>query len=66
MGEWLKVVFEPNFPTGGGRDTASGHTGVGRGRGRGMSRENQIVLKSQTWTRVMRALLLLCMEGGKD
>jgi hypothetical protein len=35
MGEGLKVVFEPNYPTGGGRDTAGGRTRVGRGRGRG-------------------------------
>jgi hypothetical protein len=34
VGEWLKVIFEPNNPLGGGRGTAS-RAGLGRGRGRG-------------------------------
>jgi hypothetical protein len=32
----------------------------------GMSQEILIVLRLQTWTRVMRVLFLLVMEGGKD
>jgi hypothetical protein len=36
-GEWLKVVFEPSFPTGGGRDSGGGRSGMGRGRGRGFT-----------------------------
>jgi hypothetical protein len=66
MGDGLKVVFEPNYQlVGEGILRVVVLEWVEEEEG-GMSRENRIVLKLQTWTGVMRALLLLVMEGGKD